>query len=582
MAFALRDYQVTSVNNLKRGWQGTQRGNTYPRQLLVLATGLGKTVVFANAIEWAVKELKGRCLVLAHREELLQQAEEKLVKVMGYSEWEAVQRIGREQASSYALENHEIVTASVMTWGVRRSESQWNDRMSRFKRDHFKLIVIDEAHHAVADSYQHILDYFTPEGSQTYILGVTATPKRGDGESIKKAFDRVAFQMDIVDGTKAGWLAPVVSHRVSSSTDLRAVRTTAGDFNLKDLALAVNNTQRNSLILNTYMREQFRGRQCVVFATDLEHARAMSREFADAGFTSSAISGDMDKEMRRNAIANFKAGKIDVLTNYGVLTEGFDYEDLDLIINARPTKSSLLLTQILGRATRKPAHRPNKIADFIEIIDLHSDETATASSIFGFMQKFDCEGHHFLECIQEAERMEKEKDYYSPWKAPSWSRMQADFQKAVKWDGPTAQPNREWCFDNRYRYYITQGQNLILKHKDDEGVNYTVRITESPLGGFEGTIHAKQGDEIRKTFEFSGETRFDVVNKIENCIMAYYPKWDILLNINAAWRRRAQGEPCTDKQWNLMEKFRLTRGRERSQISKADAMNEIGKFFANK
>lgn len=590
----LRDYQHSAIDKLRGGWLKTGNNNYHARQLLVLATGLGKTVVFSHITDWVYRELNGHVLILAHREELLEQAEDKLATVMGLGAFQVPTMISREQGQTYAGTTP-VVTASVMTWGVNRGGGDFNERMSRFPRDYFKLIIIDEAHHAVAPSYQHILDYF----KDAWVLGVTATPKRGDKVTLKNLFSREAYRMDIIDGMRAGWLCPVVSHRVSSATDLQNVKTTAGDYNLRDLEVAVNNQERNDLILEAYMarcdanlKNGIIPRQAIVFATGIEHARAIQYQFEDQGFTCATITGDMDKDERKQAIAGFKSGKIKVLTNYGVLTEGFDYEDLDMIISARPTKSALLLTQILGRGTRWPKQRmPNKKLDFVEIIDKHSDETATAASIFGFHQKFDCEGHDFLECIVLAEDMEKQKEYFSPWSSRSYSRMVKDFNDAMPIVDQGGVERKDWFFDNRYRFVVTSGSNLILKHRQVERETgqssyFIMRVQESALGGYEGTIsekrstHAVGASDEQRLFLFGGETRLDVVERIENTILERWPEWDILLNINASWRKKAKGVPCTDKQFALIKKMRLDRGRTQSEISKADAADILSRAFA--
>jgi superfamily II DNA or RNA helicase len=589
----LRDYQTKSIEKLRAGWLSSGNTNFHKNQLLVLATGLGKTVVFSHVTDWVYRELGGHVLILAHREELLEQAEDKLATVMGLGMFQVPTMISREQGANKAG-NTPVVTASVMTWGVNRGGGDFNERMSRYPRDYFKLIIIDEAHHAVSPSYQHILDYF----NEAWVLGVTATPKRGDKVSLKNLFSREAFRMDIIDGMRAGWLCPVISHRVSSTTDLRDVRTTAGDFNIKDLEVAVNNQERNNLILKAYMercdanlQNGIIPRQAIVFATGLDHARAIQKDFDYQGIASATITGDTDKDERRQAIADFKAKKIKVLTNYGVLTEGFDYEDLDLIISARPTKSSLLLTQILGRGTRWPKERmPNKKLDFVEIIDQHSDETATAASIFGFHQKYNCEGHDFLEAILLAEEMEKQKEYFSPWSSRSFSKMKLDFEDAMPVVDPT-KPRPEWFFDNRYRFIVTSGSNLILKHRDkvrdaaggEVSTYYIMRVQESALGGYEGTISAKGQDRTdpeSRLYLFSGESRIDVVERIEQTVLREWPEWDILLNINSSWRKKARGVPCTDKQFALIKKMKLDRGRTQTEISKADAADILSRAFS--
>jgi len=600
----LREYQVKALDEIKKGWLGNRLGNTFNSQLLVLSTGLGKTICFAALADWVIKQHDGRVLVLAHREELLEQAEEKIRRVIG-----GEVAIGREQAGNRAsVQFDKIVTASVATLGrsitepgagvfvdgVMQSVTKPNDRLARFPRDHFKLIIIDEAHHSTADTYKNILNYFAGPDSNTWVLGVTATPKRTDKESLREVYKRVAFKMDIVDGTKLGFLAPVVSHRVSSRTDLDGVKTTAGDFNIKALAERVNNQERNSLIVSTYL-ERFKGQQCIVFATDLDHARAIDSEFDRLGVVSAAISGDMGKDERREAIKAFKEGRVEVLTNFGVLTEGFDHERLSVIINARPTKSRLLLTQIVGRGTR--LHPQKEKCDFVEIVDNHSEETATCAEIFGFKQKFDCEAVSFVDCIRMAEAMEIEKEYFNAWILDSVSEMQRRFSLATP-DDPSGSGKPNWDgdrddrvadrFDSRYRYYSTSGGSFKLNYTDrgtrEMPINppnkYLVRIEPDGMGGYTSTLSiVKKGEPAQKLYLFECYTVLEAAHKVEDCIQENYSDWDILLNLKAGWRKKAAGEPCTDKQWSMIQKFKLSRGRSKHEITKADAMEIISKFF---
>jgi len=564
----LRDYQEEALAKLIEGWSD----ENFRRQLLVLATGLGKTICFAHAIEWALSNGK-KSLVLAHREELLEQAEEKIRRVIGNHHF-----IGREQGQNYASLEDSIVTASVPTLGRSVSDgddSAANQRIVRFPKDHFGLIIFDEAHHCTASTYLNIIDRFCGEGSTTCMLGVTATPKRSDRESLHNIFDRVAYRMDIVEGIKKGHLAPVASHRISSTTDLRNVRTTAGDYNIKDLSKAVNNKERNSLIVRTYL-ELFGNReelfQAIVFATNVEHATDIAQEFKQSGISCEVISGETPKDFRRQSISDFKSEKITILTNYGVLTEGFDHENLRVIINARPTKSELLLTQIVGRGTRLSSNK--KRCEVIEIVDLHSDETATCSKIFGFRQTFDCEGHDFLECISEAERMAEEKSWFNPYWSHSWSDMFERFEKSAKAPAPTFSRGQT---RSRYRYYPA-GDGVIRNQITVDGEKYMLRICQNALGTFDAELKAKDDDGWMVIHSASHPNRMAATELLEAYVEIEFPTIDRLLNLNAPWRARVANEPVTDKQWNLIQKFRLTQ-LERHLVSKGDAIEILNEFF---
>lgn len=580
----LRDYQREAVDKVKGSWL---RGKNQ-KQLIVLATGGGKTIVFAELANWII-QAPGRVLVLAHRDELLGQAEEKIRWVVGGGV-----KIAREQAQEYATLDDQIVVASVATlgraprssgaedtdtealslFGQAQADSRFNDRMSRFPRDHFKLVIIDEAHHATASTYQNIIEYFV-NGQPTWMLGVTATPKRSDKDSLKDVFDSVAYKKDLLDLTRMGYLAPVVNVRVSSKSDLTGVRTTAGDYNLKDLAQAVDNKERNDLVVNTYL-ERYRGRQCIIYATSVEHAENLDAQLRSHGVTCTAISGDMDKEARKEAIKAFLKGEMDVLTNYGVLTEGFDCEPLSVIINARPTKSMLLLTQIIGRGTR--LYPGKKSLEFVEIIDQHADDTATSGRLFGFSQEWNCQGHDYIECLNTAEQLQKQKEYFNPYACASWMDMLDKFSK-VSQDKPDFHGVKPWV-DHRYRYFVTRDGNIRLTHKQEDR-HYIVLVTEDGLGGVQASFTWKvaYGSETAIAV-FTGDTQQDVVSKFEKYVMAHpdFSSWDRLLNINAEWRKRAEGEPCTDKQWALIQKWKLT-NLSKDKVSKNDAINMLGIKF---
>jgi len=592
----LRPYQELCTKNVV---QNFEHGKS-KRQLVVLATGLGKTIQMADIAKWSLIVLKKPVMLIAHREELLEQAKEEFVKVLGTS-----YKIDHEQAELWASLDSHIITASVQTIG--RSGSK---RIERFPRNHFGIIFIDEAHHSCADTYLNIINYFKPEDTGTLLVGVTATPNRSDKESLSDIYDTVALKKDIVDGTKEKFLCPIISWRVDSKTDLSSVRTTAGDFNLKDLSKAVNNKERNTLIVEAYTK-RFPDKQALIFATDVEHVYRLQEEFQSIGISAFGISGDMPKDERRQIISDFKANKIKILINFGIATEGFNYQPLEVVINARPTQSQLLVTQMLGRASRLSPETGKTVGHWVEIVDLHSEKTETAASVFKFKKIFDCEGHSLLECLLKAESMSAEKEYFNPFNCDSWSDMLLRFERAnpqnpkgfdtskfvnnyipvgapkdAKEDIYSAfNPDNEF-FNSRYRYYYV-GQNLRLLHTDkDEGYRYQIIATPNPIGGYDIQLVRKQlgatkYDPAEKVIAYRGATARDAVKKMEDFILETYPEWDPLLWINAPWRRRAAMQPCSDKQYQIIYKNNLSQ-LSKDQISKNMASDLISSFFSRR
>lgn len=580
-----RDYQSQPVVKIVSDFYGERSR----KQLIILATGLGKGITMGMIADWCFKDLKKPVLMLAHREELLEQVAHEFSLVFGTD-----YKIQIEKADQHADTTAHAVMASVQTIGRNGS-----DRILKFPKDHFGAVLIDEAHHCTAETYQNVIKYFC-EDTKTILVGVTATPKRTDKESLDKVFDSVAINLNIVEGTKKNYLCPIVSHRVSSQSDLSQVRTTAGDFNLKDLSSAVDNKPRNTLIVETY-KTRFPDKQALIFCTDVAHAFNVRDEFQSIGISAATVCADTPKDERRQIMSDFKSGKIMVLTNMNIATEGFNYQKLDLIIQTRPSKSPLLITQMMGRVSR--LFEGKKVGHFVEIIDNHSEKTSTAAQIFGFKQIFDCEGHDFLECINKAQSLISEKDFFNPYNCNSWSDMLARFEISTpfnprgfneiteKTGGAEAldeeiysefNPNNVH-YDSRYRYYYS-GNNLKLLHTDNySGYRFNIIAIPNGLGGFDVTmarklISARKSDPSERVVSFRGANHADAIKIMEDYILENFGEWDRLLNVKAPWKKRAATEPCSDKQFAIISKNKLS-NLPKEQISKFDAGELLSRFF---
>ena len=370
----LRDYQRACLTAIFERYKAGVR-----RQLVCLPTGTGKTVVFASFPEFF--RMKNRMLVLAHREELLEQAAAKLRAASPGLE------VGIEQGDNYASPTANVVLASVATIG--RTGSQ---RLERLDPSQFNLIVVDEAHHAIADSWQRVLDHFgvfAPD-SKKLLVGFTATPKRMSGDGLETVFQEIVFERDIKTMIALGYLSPIAAYRVETTVDLTRVRTKLGDFAVKQLAEAVNTEGRNGLVVKVY-EEHLASAKTVVFCVDVAHARNVAQAFRDAGISAAAIDGEMPSDARKAALRDFSEGRIRVLTNCMVLTEGYDEPSIEGIILARPTKSTPLYTQMIGRGTR--LHEGKRHVTVIDIVDVTRDrKLVTLPSLFGFPAHFDMQG----------------------------------------------------------------------------------------------------------------------------------------------------------------------------------------------
>ena len=331
----LRPYQVEAQQAILE-----HRARGVRTQLVSLATGLGKSVVIATLPKLLSLRPGDVTVVVAHRDELIEQ----LVDKFRVENPEAV--IGVEKAERRAGDECNIVVATVQTLAEKRLD----DFVARFKR-RISLFVIDEAHHAAAPSYRAIVDAVLAQRPEAMILGFTATPNRGDGVRLVDVFEKIVYTMDARKGIDAGYLVPVKSYAVATGVNLDEVASRGGDFVIGQLAQAVNIGQRNERIVAAY-KQNTPGLKALVFTASVEHARDVAEEFVARGVNAEWASGETPREERERIVRDFRGTGIDVLVNCGLYLEGFDVPSVQVILNARPTKSTTLYTQITGRALR--------------------------------------------------------------------------------------------------------------------------------------------------------------------------------------------------------------------------------------
>lgn len=313
--------------------------------LVVLPTGLGKTVVFAEVIRRMAQQ-GVRAMVLAHREELITQAADKIGRVTGL---ECQIEMGEYHVQTMFGQMPPVVVSTVQT---QCAGGDGCGRMSKFDPQDFGLVVIDEAHHATSSTYRRCVDWYT-QNPACKVLGVTATPDRADEAALGQVFEEVAYQYEIIDAINEGWLVPIEQQMVTvGSLDFSGVRTTAGDLNAGDLAQVMED-ERNLQGIAAPTVEICGERRAIVFAATVEQAERLAeiinRYKPDKA---SWICGKTDKDDRRRILADFKAGRLQYVVNVGVLTEGFDDAGVQVVVMARPTKSRALYAQMAGRGTR--------------------------------------------------------------------------------------------------------------------------------------------------------------------------------------------------------------------------------------
>lgn len=378
---ALRDYQRDAIQAIVREAIAGVR-----RQLVQLPTGSGKTVIAAALSQ----KSRGRVLMLVHRDELVQQSVEKFGWVWPGEEIGVVKAERDEH-------DRRVVVASIQTLANEA-------RLARLDAMSFTLVVADEAHHVTANSWIHVLERLgllpdTEPGR--LLLGITATPARADGVGLGHVFEKMVYRKPILELIEAGYLADVKGVRVETHLDLRRVRMTAGDFNARDLSLAVDTENRNRLIAEAYERYGER-KKAVVFTVDVNHAEHVAETLRSRGHKADWVAGELPLRERQRRLAAFRDGETDILANALLLTEGWDEPSVGCIVMARPTRSQTFFTQAVGRGLR-----PYPGKDYCVILDMADSrlDLVTFGDLEGFREIGEGRARG---AVPEGERLERE------------------------------------------------------------------------------------------------------------------------------------------------------------------------------
>lgn len=320
----LRPYQQEAMSAVLKQWS---EGNK--KTLLVLPTGCGKTIVFAKIAEECVR--RGRkVLILAHRGELLEQAADKIKKATGLDC--AVEKA--EQTSIYSW--YRIVVGSVQT--LMREK-----RLNQFSNEDFDTIIVDEAHHCISDSYQKVLQHF----NEAEVLGVTATPDRGDMKNLGVYFETLAYEYSLPKAIKEGYLCKIKAQTIPLKLDLSGVSQQAGDFKSSDIDTALDPYLYQ---IGEEMKKYCINRKTVVFLPLVKTSQKFRDILNQMGFRAAEVNGASSD--RTEVLEDFSNGKYNVLCNSMLLTEGWDCPSVDCIVVLRPTKIRSLYSQMVGRGTR--------------------------------------------------------------------------------------------------------------------------------------------------------------------------------------------------------------------------------------
>jgi superfamily II DNA or RNA helicase len=336
----LRPYQQACIEASLAGFE------QYRKQVAVLPTGGGKAILMAKMAE-AI--LPNRTLMLCHREELVLQAADKFNRATGM--YAAI-----EKAEQYASLSALVVVASIQT--LQRA------RLERWPKDHFSLVIPDEAHHATSVSWQNVLKHFDGHAK---VWGCTATPNRKGKQNLGKYFENVAYEISLIDLIRDGFLCPIRVKALPLKIDIAAVRQTSGDYNAEDLDRAIH----------PYLEEAARCiaehaffRKTIVFVPLIQTSKDFVAAARRVGLNAEHIDGT--SEDRKEILGRFAGGEIDLLCNSCLLLEGYDEPSIDCVVMLRPTRSHTLYCQAIGRGTRiAPAKRNLLILDPLFLHEKH-------------------------------------------------------------------------------------------------------------------------------------------------------------------------------------------------------------------
>lgn len=360
-AVQLRPYQLEAVDAVIAA-----RKQGVRRMVLALPTGAGKTVIFAELIRRA----RHPVLVLAHRDELLAQARDKIAA--------ALREVGDARAVAIEQGRHEASRGAAVVVASIRSLHENRIGRALAGRD-IRLVIYDECHHAIATENMRVLEtigVMDPEWPGT-LVGCTATTRRADGRGLGELFERIVYQRSIRQMIDEGWLRPLKGLRIDTGVDLGDLPLFRDDFEEEELAERVDVETRNLLVARS-IQELARDRRTIAFCVGIRHAEHLCGALHRVGVRAGIVTGEMPKDARASTLAAFRAGKLQVITNVGVLTEGFDDPGVSAIAMVRPTRSEAVYLQCVGRGMRlDPSARDCLVLDFVDLSRVELCTTAT-------------------------------------------------------------------------------------------------------------------------------------------------------------------------------------------------------------
>lgn len=560
----LRDYQEKAkAAVLAAKDRGLQR------VMVVMPTGAGKTTLFSSLVDEFEGHYRERSLVIAHRHELLQQAARRI----------SVQAprlmVEIEGGSHKARLDAHAVVAAVQTIG--------RPNTNRLEGFHPGLMIIDEAHHAPADTWQRAMRRFGAYDGVCFAVGVTATdhrmdnkPLHGDGTAI---FEDVVFRYTLREAVQDGWLVDLRGYRVATATDLSKVRKSYGDYHVGELARAVNTELRNDTAIS-HWESIAHDRPTIVFCVDIQHAKDVAEMFRARGIHAESIDGTMRMVDREAVVDRFTHGKTQVLTNVDVATEGFDIPIASCVLMLRPTQSWALYTQMVGRGLRvlpnvvdgeitsqsrreavNRSAKPDCIV--IDVVDVtvraernedtgtvpegKAEQPASVAGLMGLPSDFDLQGESAFAAAVRAEGLGPAKRAEMFRRPTNWEDLstvleEIDLLRELSIPEEVLGVSRlAWMKIGQDRYYLACGSSGLEQDR-------FAQINSDELGRYTLTIGSSLMPEMRSPVGTELERAFDEADRM---IRIAFPDCGQIVRADATWREK----PPSDKQIEQLRRF---------------------------
>jgi superfamily II DNA or RNA helicase len=561
----LRDYQEKA-----RAAVLAARDRGLHRIMVVMPTGTGKTTLFASLIDEFDRTYKQTSLVVAHRQELLQQAAKRIIAMAPRLP------VGIEGGDAKAPFESRVVVAGVQTVG-----RPLTDRLNWFKPG---LLIMDEGHHAPADTWQNVMRRFGSYSGDCFTLAVTATDHRMDNRPLHGSesaiFEDVVFRYPLRQAVADGWLVDLRGFRVATGVDLSGVKTQLGDYNTAQLARAVNVEKRNWIAFQ-HWAEIASGRRTIVFCVDVAHATDVAELFRSQGFDAESVDGTMKPEHREAIMHRFQTGKTQVLVNVEVATEGYDAPEASCVLMLRPTQSWALYTQMAGRGVRTLARTVDGLSTpferleairqsgkpdcyVIDVVDVSTqfsltgppeDEDmpkkapapASAAGLVGLPPDFDLQGHSLFEAaewVDELEPRQRAEMFRRPMSFDDLSTVlsEVDLLRELSIPEEILGVSRlAWMKTGENEYFLPCGPSRLDGDR-------RARILIDELGRYNLSLESDQmgygqmplGDDLQAAFD-----------EADRLIHMTFPDCGEIVKANAAWR----DEPPTASQRETLRRL---------------------------